>query len=129
VRGANAVKNGAGHRLIQLQVIQIGPLRIEGGARFFVHASEVRLGSLERRLLMQVVARRGQICLSQDLLGAARNPKHRRGLASVQTRVTRLRRKLGPAGRLLETVWGLGYRLSTSQPLRERTHHRRARPF
>ena len=107
-----------------LEVIQIGPLRIEGGRRFFVDSKELRLGSFERRLLIHVVSRRGQLCLGPDIQDLAPHGM-RRGRAAVQTRVMRLRRKLGRAGRLLETVHGLGYRLSTRHPLRHRVRRLR----
>jgi DNA-binding response OmpR family regulator len=95
---------------------EIGPLRIAGDDRVFVDGREVRLGRQEHRLLLQIVGRRGQVCLRQDLLGRAGDDAQAAGNgAVVGGRIKRLRRKLGRAARMLETVRGLGYRLADSK--------------
>jgi len=35
---------------------------------------------------------------------------------AVDVQVARLRRKLGPAGRRIEAVWGVGYRFHLGSP-------------
>lgn len=95
-----------------MQNIEIGPLRIEGGKRVFVDGREVVLARHEHRLLLHVVGRRGQVCLRQDLVGRGWDAPAAGDRATVDTRIKGLRRKLGRAARMLETVRGLGYRLA-----------------
>jgi DNA-binding response OmpR family regulator len=92
--------------------IEIGPLRLAGVDRVFVDGREVRLGRQEHRLLLQIVGRRGQVCLRQDLTGSTGEAPSAGDCAAVGERIRRLRRKLGRAARMLETVRGLGYRLA-----------------
>ena len=107
----------------RVRVIRIGPLRIEGGPHVYVDDKEIDLSPLERRLLLELVRRRGSICHRQDL-GSLRHPSATGedepcAAAAVHTRMKRLRMKLGHAGALLETVWGIGYRLTSQHLLRE----------
>jgi DNA-binding response OmpR family regulator len=92
--------------------IQIGPLRIEGGNRVFVDGRPIRLARHEQRLLLHVVGRRGEICLHQDLIGRGWDTPAEGDSAAVGKCINRLRRKLGRAARMLETIRGLGYRLT-----------------
>jgi DNA-binding response OmpR family regulator len=91
---------------------EAGRLQIARDDRVFVDGREVRLGPQEQRLLLHIVGRRGQLCLLQDLVGRAGDGRAARTCAAVGGRIRRLRRKLGRAARMLETVRGLGYRLA-----------------
>jgi DNA-binding response OmpR family regulator len=92
--------------------IEIGPLRIERGNRVFVDGQEVWLAHDEHRLLLHVAGRPGQVCLRQDLVGRGWDaPTTSASCATVDNGIKRLRRKLGRAARMVETVRGLGYRL------------------
>jgi DNA-binding response OmpR family regulator len=91
--------------------IEIGPLRIEGGNRVFVNGHEVWLAHDEHRLLLHVAGRPGQVCLRQDLIGRGWDAPAQGNCSSVDNGIKRLRRKLGRAARMVETVRGLGYRL------------------
>lgn len=92
--------------------LEIGPLRIEGDSRVFVDGHEVRLAERERRLLLHVARRRGQLCLRYDLVATGKRASRKRERAAVPKGMQKLRRKLGMAAGLLETVRGLGYRLA-----------------
>jgi len=96
--------------------LRVGPLTIE---------PELRRATLEGRLLeltrvefeiLLALARRPEAAISrnwfaENVLDPTRDASER----SVDAHVSRLRKKLG-ADRLIETVWGIGYRLSVETP-------------
>jgi DNA-binding response OmpR family regulator len=94
--------------------LEIGLLRIGQGDRVFVAGREIHLGRQEQLLLLSIVRRRGQVCLRQDLMARTGTAPAPGGVAAVGGCIKRLRRKLGQAGRMLETVRGLGYRLASA---------------
>jgi two-component system, OmpR family, phosphate regulon response regulator PhoB len=94
-------------------VLRVGPLLIDRAARrTWVDGNEVDLSPQELRLLLTLVDRRGRALSREALvnevweLGAAVEDR------TVDTVVKRLRRRLGKAGDLIETVRGHGYRLA-----------------
>jgi two-component system phosphate regulon response regulator PhoB len=91
-----------------------GPLEIDPSAhRVFVDGQEVHLSAVEMRLLVSLARSRGAVCSRKKLLkevwGYEGDDADSR---TVDTHAKRLRDKLGPASALVETVRGLGYRLS-----------------
>jgi two-component system phosphate regulon response regulator PhoB len=91
-----------------------GPLEIDPRAhRVYVDGQEVRLSAVEMRLLVSLARSRGAVCSRKKLLkevwGYEGEDADSR---TVDTHAKRLRDKLGPASALVETVRGLGYRLS-----------------
>jgi two-component system, OmpR family, phosphate regulon response regulator PhoB len=91
-----------------------GPLEIDPRAhRVFVDGQEVRLSAVEMRLLVSLAKSRGAVCSRKKLLkevwGYEGDDADSR---TVDTHAKRLRDKLGAASALVETVRGLGYRLS-----------------
>ena len=91
-----------------------GPLEIDPRAhRVFVDGQEVRLSAVEMRLLVSLARSRGAVCSRKKLLkevwGYEGEDADSR---TVDTHAKRLRDKLGTASALVETVRGLGYRLS-----------------
>lgn len=95
-----------------LDLLRLGPLCIDfAGHRVTMDGDAVRLTRSEFILLRALVERRGQLC-SRAELNAARsgdtNPGTGRG---VDMQISRMRRKLGPAGEMIENVRGEGYRL------------------
>ncbi len=86
-------------------------LRVDRDAhRVWVTGQEVGLTHLEFRLLVTLMTRRDRVQsrdrLLQDVWGVTADVTTR----TVDTHIRRLRRKLGPAGRYVETVRGVGYR-------------------
>jgi two-component system phosphate regulon response regulator PhoB len=86
-------------------------LRVDhDGHQVHVDGAPIHLTALEFRLLTTLLARRGRVqtreTLLSDVWGAAVNVTTR----TVDTHVQRLRSKLGPAGRYIETLRGVGYR-------------------
>jgi len=93
-------------------VLQVGPIRIDRSAhRVTVNDLEVELTPTEYKLLLTLAERRGRVqaraLLLETIWEAAPDIQTR----TVDMHVQRLRTKLHPAGDLIETVRGFGYRL------------------
>ena len=93
-------------------VVTIGPIRVDRAAhRVSVDGAEVELTPTEFKLLLTLVERRGRVqgraLLLETVWEAAPDIQTR----TVDMHIQRLRAKLGPAGDLIETVRGFGYRL------------------
>ncbi len=95
--------------------IEAGKIRLDAeGHRTWVSGEEVVLTATEFRLLRILLERRGRVQtrarLLRDVWGYSEDVDSR----TVDTHVRRLRRKLDDAGRRIETVVGVGYRLRDS---------------
>ena len=91
----------------------VGPLRLDAEAhRVFVDGHEVELTALEFRLLKTFVARLGRVQTREQLLHDVWEMSGDLQTRTVDTHVKRLREKLGSGRDLIETVRGLGYRMS-----------------
>lgn len=93
-------------------VLQVGPIRIDRSAHHVtVNDLEVELTPTEYKLLLTLAERRGRVqargLLLETIWEAAPDIQTR----TVDMHVQRLRTKLHPAGDLIETVRGFGYRL------------------
>ena len=91
---------------------RIGTLEIDAPHhRVTVDEQEVPLTALEFKLLYDLVSRPGRVQTRDSLLervwGYAPGVETR----TVDTHVKRLREKLGPAGDVIETIRGVGYKL------------------
>ncbi len=71
---------------------------------------EVSLTKHEFDVLAYLLERRGRAVSRAALAEHALDPLSEREPRTVDSHVARLRRKLGPAGEALVTVWGIGYR-------------------
>lgn len=94
------------------QVLSVGALRIDVPAhRVEVEGEEISLTALEFRLLLDLASRAGRVqprdALLERVWGYAPGVETR----TVDTHIKRLREKLGPGARYLETVRGVGYRI------------------
>jgi len=93
-------------------VLRIGPLQIDRGAhRVAVDSQDVELTPTEYRLLVTLAERRGRVQARGHLLETVWEAAPDIQTRTVDMHVQRLRTKLGPAGDLIETVRGFGYRL------------------
>ena len=98
-----------------VRIHRFGPLELDvDRLRVWVNGRPVALEGLQLKLLL-CLARRPDWVFSRDRLlaeiwdaDADRNPQ------AVDVVVCRLRRRLGAAGRLIESVRGFGYRLRSS---------------
>ena len=87
--------------------ITIDPVR----HRVSVAGKAIELTSLEFRLLRTLMERRGRLQERDRLLNDVWGYESVIDTRTVDTHVRRLREKLGPAGDVIETVRGFGYRL------------------
>jgi two-component system phosphate regulon response regulator PhoB len=97
----------------------VGPDRIQLGALWVDFSSQqarvggraVALTRSELRLLRALAFHAGQVCTTAALQSESGRGSEAEGSRALATRVARLRRKLGPAGAVIQTVHGVGYRL------------------
>ncbi len=99
------------------RVLSWGDLQLDRdghGARF--GANELALTAIEHRLLEALLRAAGATCSKELLLQAVWNWEDAPGSDSLRTHVKNLRAKLSAAGapaELLETVYGVGFRLGS----------------
>lgn len=95
------------------EVFTIGALRIDRGAREVQSAGErVELTRVEFDLLLVLAERPGAAVTRRWLVEHALPEGREASERTLDVHVSRLRKKLGEAGALIETVWGVGYRLA-----------------
>lgn len=103
-REAAAVPEGA--------VIEIGELALSPGRREARVAGRlVELTATEFDLLLLLARRRGWVFMRGQIIDAIRGEDRAVTDRAVDVQIVGLRRKLGPAGKLVETVRGIGYRM------------------
>jgi two-component system, OmpR family, phosphate regulon response regulator PhoB len=94
-----------------------GRVRVDPVAhRVWVDGREVALSLLELRILIALSERRAAVRTREDLLHVVWGAESGVSLRSVDAYVKRLRKKLGAARYCIETVRGVGYRLSAGAP-------------
>ena len=90
--------------------IECGPIRLDTrSARVTVKGTQVRLTSLEFRLLAYLMHHQGQVVSRTELIEHLYDQDFDRDSNTVEVFVGRLRKKLGADA--IETVRGLGYRV------------------
>jgi two-component system phosphate regulon response regulator PhoB len=93
------------------RVLRAGPLLVDLEAkRVTVDGQQVELTPKEFRLLATLLERRGRTQSRTDLLQSVWDTVADIETRTVDMHVGRLRAKLGPAGEMIETVRGFGYR-------------------
>src|SRR5207302_10631871 len=111
VRGEAHLGRGGGGEAAARE--EVGPIRLDTEAhRVFVDGHEVDLTALEFRLLETCMARVGRVQTRVQLLRDVWQMTGELQTRTVDTHVKRLREKLGSGRDLIETVRGLGYRMS-----------------
>ncbi|GFO69061.1 DNA-binding response regulator [Geomonas limicola] len=96
-------------------VITLGELSIDTLRHLVtVAGAEVVLTSTEYKLLMNLAERVGRVQSREILLQNVWGYNYFGDTRTVDTHLTRLRTKLGPAGDLIRTVRGFGYKLELS---------------
>jgi two-component system response regulator MtrA len=92
--------------------LRLGELAIDvAQRRVTVQDQPVELTRVEFDLLAALARRPGAAVSRAALVGNVLDPEREGGERTLDVHVSRLRKKLGVAGRLLATVWGVGYRL------------------
>jgi two-component system, OmpR family, phosphate regulon response regulator PhoB len=85
--------------------------------RVWVRGEEIRLTALEFRLLTTLLSRAGRVQTRDTLLSDVWGMHAGLTTRTVDTHVTRLRKKLGEAGGYIETLRGVGYRFRDADDL------------
>jgi two-component system phosphate regulon response regulator PhoB len=92
--------------------LQAGPITIDRAAhKVTVEGNEVELTPTEFKLLLTLAERRGRVQARAHLLETVWEAAPDIQTRTVDMHVQRLRTKLEPAGDLIETVRGFGYRM------------------
>lgn len=97
------------------EFIQAGPISIDKQRhRVEIEGEEISLTLTEFRLLAAIVAGRGRVLTRDQLISKALGVDAVVTDRTIDVHVTSLRRKLGSARNYIETVRGVGYRLSSN---------------
>ncbi len=92
-------------------LITIGPIQIDRSAhKVSTDGREIELTPTEFKLLLTLVERRGRVQGRSHLLETVWEAAPDIQTRTVDMHIQRLRAKLGPAGEMIETVRGFGYR-------------------
>ena len=93
-------------------VIAVGPVQIDRAAhRVTLEGADIDLTPTEYKLLVTLAERRGRVQARGHLLETVWEAAPDIQTRTVDMHIQRLRTKLGPAGELIETVRGFGYRI------------------
>jgi len=99
--------------------LSAGPITIDPSRHeVLVNGKRVELTSLEFKLLRTLMQRRGRVQERDRLLNEVWGYESVIDTRTVDTHVRRLREKLGPLANYIETVRGVGYRISEDEPAR-----------
>jgi two-component system response regulator MtrA len=94
-------------------VLESGAIRVDLNARrAFVEEREIELTRVEFELLASFARRPGAAIARSWLVEHVLDPEREGGERTLDVHVSRLRKKLGPSGARIQTVWGVGYRLA-----------------
>ena len=94
---------------------QFGDLSIDiESHEVHVNNDQIDLTALEFRLLRQLVDRRGRVQSRDQLLSDVWGYSSEVTTRTVDTHIKRLREKLGPMGKYVQTIRGVGYKFSRS---------------
>ena len=90
-----------------------GDLKIDiDSHEVFVNDGQIALTALEFKLLRQLVDRRGRVQSRDQLLSDVWGYSAEVTTRTVDTHIKRLREKLGPMGKYVQTIRGVGYKFS-----------------
>lgn len=95
---------------------QIGDIEIELESRIVRVAGElVELTRVEFDILATLASRPGMSVTRRQIVDRALDEEREGDERTLDVHISRIRKKLGDAAELLETVWGIGYRLSAPE--------------
>lgn len=102
--------------LVRTSEYQIGPISVETHGRTVkINGREVEFTRVEFDLLAILIRRLDESVSRQQLAHEALEEDRDNAQRTLDVHISRIRRKLGPGASYLETVWGIGYRL-TAKP-------------
>lgn len=109
------LKRGSKKKEIVEVVRQFGDLKIDVDSHeVHVDDAKINLTALEFRLLRQLVDTRGRVQSRDQLLSEVWGYSAEVTTRTVDTHVKRLREKLGPMGKYVQTIRGVGYKFARS---------------
>lgn len=92
--------------------LEVGPLVIDAvGRTVALNGLPVDLTRVEFEILLALARRSGAAISRASLVDQVLDPDRDGDERTLDVHVSRLRKKLGPAGGMIATVWGVGYRL------------------
>ena len=101
----------ASEQLESIHGIQID----ESRRKIFIDDQEIQFSMTEFQLLCLFVSRPGHVYTRGQIVDSIRGHNHAVTDRSVDTQLVSLRKKMGEKGKLIETVWGIGYRLKENE--------------
>ena len=109
------LKRGSKKKEVVEVVRQFGDLKIDVDSHeVHVDDAKINLTALEFRLLRQLVDTRGRVQSRDQLLSEVWGYSAEVTTRTVDTHVKRLREKLGPMGKYVQTIRGVGYKFARS---------------
>ena len=94
--------------------ITLGPLEIDRAShRVFLSGKEINLSVQEMRLLIYLASEPGKMHTRRDLLTAVWSYHPEAASRTLDTHIKRVRDKFGSFATMIQTVHGVGYRLTT----------------
>ena len=109
------LKRGSKKKEIVEVIRQFGDLKIDVDSHeVHVDDTKINLTALEFRLLRQLVDTRGRVQSRDQLLSDVWGYSAEVTTRTVDTHVKRLREKLGPMGKYVHTIRGVGYKFARS---------------
>ena len=97
-------------------VLQAGPLTInEDSYTAQLAGKPLNLTLKEFGLLLLLVKHKGRAYSREQLLELVWGDDHQSSERTIDTHIKTLRLKLGDAGKMIETVWGIGYKLEVAE--------------
>lgn len=95
----------------QEDILELHGIRLEKGKKkITVDGAEVFFSATELQLLKLFLLKPGHVYTRSQIVDSIRGHNHAVTDRSVDTQLVSLRKKLGEKGKLIETVWGIGYR-------------------
>jgi two-component system response regulator MtrA len=99
--------------LVDSERIVVGGIRVDLKRReVMVSSGTISLTPAEFEILALLARRKGSAVTREALVEVALDPEQETSRRTLDVHISRLRNKLGPEASQLETVWGIGYRLS-----------------
>ncbi len=93
-------------QILKFEFLEIDPHKIQ----VRIKGESVKLTRTEFNLLLALAEARGKVLSREVLLDKVWGYTFEGYARTVDTHIRRLRKKLGPAAKFIETVWGIGYR-------------------
>ena len=107
-----ALLRRGGDAQVEGKSLSAGTLKVDTERhRVAVDDQEIELTTLEYKLLLTLMERRGRVQTREGLLQDVWGYHYAGDTRTVDTHITRLRTKLGSAGAMIRTLRGFGYKL------------------